>query len=82
MELSTIREATSCAVAQERPSIFMEPESSLPLSQEPSTGPFPEPDCFGLYDPILSAPRSVFILSIRLHLGCPSRSFLLVFQFF
>jgi hypothetical protein len=82
MELSTFREATSCAVTQERPRIFIEPESSLPHSQKPYTGFYPEPDCFGIYDPILSVPRSVLILSIHLHLGCPSSSFHPVSQFF
>jgi hypothetical protein len=32
----------------------MEPEGSLPWSQEPSTGPYPEPDQSNLYHPILS----------------------------
>jgi hypothetical protein len=32
----------------------MEPESSLPCSQEPSTGPYPEPDQSNQYNPILS----------------------------
>jgi hypothetical protein len=32
----------------------MEPESSLPHTQEPSTGPYPEPDQSGPYHLILS----------------------------
>jgi hypothetical protein len=31
----------------------MEPEGSLPYSQEPSTGPYPEPDQCNSYRPIL-----------------------------
>jgi hypothetical protein len=34
-------------------SIFMEPEGSLPYSQEPATGPYPEPDVSGLHLPIV-----------------------------
>jgi hypothetical protein len=33
---------------------FMEPEGSLPCSQEPTTGPHPEPDQSNPYHPILS----------------------------
>jgi hypothetical protein len=33
---------------------FMEPEDSLPYSQEPSTGPYPEHDRSSPYYPILS----------------------------
>jgi hypothetical protein len=46
----------------------MEPEGSLPCSQEPSTGPCPEPDQSDLYHPILSL-RSMLILSSHLRLG-------------
>jgi hypothetical protein len=33
---------------------FMEPEGSLPCSQEPAIGPYPQPDQSGPYHPILS----------------------------
>jgi hypothetical protein len=44
VELSIIREAASCAATRYILSIFMEPEDSLPSSQELSTYNYPEPD--------------------------------------
>jgi hypothetical protein len=43
-ELSPSCEAANCAAIQEIPSNFKEPEGSSPCSQEPSTGPYPEPE--------------------------------------
>jgi hypothetical protein len=51
----------------------MEPEGSLPCSQEPSTDPYPETDRSNPYHPIL---RSILILSTHLHVGLPSGLFL------
>jgi hypothetical protein len=54
---------------------FMDPEGSLPSSQEPSTGPYPEPDRSSPQHPILSLLRSISILSTHLCLGLPSGLF-------
>jgi hypothetical protein len=43
---------------------FMEPEGSLPCSQEPSTGPYPLPDQSGLDHPILSLSLIIIIIII------------------
>jgi hypothetical protein len=43
-ELSPSWEAANCAAIQDIPSNFKEPEGSSPCLQEPSTGPYPEPD--------------------------------------
>jgi hypothetical protein len=51
---------------------FMEPEGSSQCSQEPSTGPYPEPDQSSPYYLIL---RSILILSIHLRLDLPSGLF-------
>jgi hypothetical protein len=42
-ELSPSWEAANSAAIQEIPSTFKEPKGSSPCSQEPSTGPYPEP---------------------------------------
>jgi hypothetical protein len=53
----------------------MEHEGSLPCSQEPSPGPYPEPDRSSPYHPILSLFRSILILSYHLRLGLLSGLF-------
>jgi hypothetical protein len=50
----------------------MEPEGSLPYSQEPSTGPYPEPDRFNPYYPTC---LPILILPTHLRLGLPSGFF-------
>jgi hypothetical protein len=56
----------------------MEPEGSLPHSQELSTCPYPEPDQSTPQHSILSL-RSILILSTHLHLGFPGGLFPSVF---
>jgi hypothetical protein len=46
---------------------FMEPEGSIPNSQELSTCSYPEPD-----QSSPTSPRSILILSTHLRLGLPS----------
>jgi hypothetical protein len=53
-KLSPSSEAASCAATQKFPNTLMEPVSLLPCSQEPSTGPYPEPDQSSPYHSILS----------------------------
>jgi hypothetical protein len=54
---------------------FKKPEGSSPCSQEPSTGPYPQPD----RDPVHTIPsylsKIYFILSTHLRLGLPSGLF-------
>jgi hypothetical protein len=52
---------------------FKEPEGSSPCSQEPSTGPYPEPDRSSPSYPI--SLRSIIISSTHLRLGLPSGLF-------
>jgi hypothetical protein len=54
MELSPSWEAANCVAIQEIPCNFKEPKGSSPCSQEPSTGPYPEPVWSSLHHPILS----------------------------
>jgi hypothetical protein len=55
MELSRSWEAANCAATQEIQSQhFIKPEGSLPCSQEPFTGPYPEPDQSNPHHAILS----------------------------
>jgi hypothetical protein len=51
----------------------MDPEGSLPSSQEPSTGPYPQPDQSSPYHPI--SVGSMLILYTHLHLCLPSGLF-------
>jgi hypothetical protein len=50
-ELSPSWEAANCAAIQETPCNFKESEGSSPCSQEPSTGPYPEPVRSSPYHP-------------------------------
>jgi hypothetical protein len=54
MELSPPWEAANFASYLRTSQHFMETERSLPCSQEPSTGPYPQPDLPSLYQLILS----------------------------
>jgi hypothetical protein len=57
------------------PQLFMEAGGSIPCSQEPSTGPYPEPYQSNPLHPILSLLRPILILSNHLRLGLPSGLF-------
>jgi hypothetical protein len=58
----------------------MGPEGSLTCSEEPSTGPYPEPDHSSPHYTILSLLRSIVILSIHLRLGLPTGLFISAFS--
>jgi hypothetical protein len=54
----------------------MEPEGSVPCSQEPSTGPYLESDESSSYHPILCLSlTAILMLSFHLRLGLPSGLF-------
>jgi hypothetical protein len=53
----------------------MEPEISLPCSEEPSTGPYPEPRSIQSIPLHPISLRSILILSIHLHFHLPSGLF-------
>jgi hypothetical protein len=75
MELRPSWEAASCAATQEFPKILWNLKVHwLQYSQEPSTGPYPEPDQSSLPHPI--SLRSILILTTHLHLGLSSGIFL------
>jgi hypothetical protein len=50
----------------------METESSLPFSQQPPTGPYPEPDESSPYHQNLPLLKYILILSTHLRLGLNS----------
>jgi hypothetical protein len=50
----------------------MEPEGSLPCSQEPATCPYPEPNETNPHPPNPVSLRSIFMLSSHLRLGLRS----------
>jgi hypothetical protein len=49
------------------------PEGSLPCSQEPITGPYPEPDESSPRPPHPTAPRTMLILFSYLHVGLQTK---------
>jgi hypothetical protein len=53
----------------------MEPEGSLQCSQQPATGPLPEPDAYTLTHIYTCTLRSILILYSHLRLGLPSGLF-------
>jgi hypothetical protein len=52
--MSSFWEGASRSATLEFSNYFMEPEPSVPCSQEPFTDPYCEPDQSSLYHPILS----------------------------
>jgi hypothetical protein len=58
---------------------FMEPEGSIPNSQELSNCSYPELDQSSPHHPHLTSPRPILILFTHLRLGLPSSLFPYVF---
>jgi len=75
MEQNLSWEASSHSASQESPHLFLEPEGSLLCSQEPTIGPYTEPDESSLHLPTLFFWGSSSI--ITLHLCLPYGLFLL-----
>jgi hypothetical protein len=76
MELSPSWEAISGTATQELFNILWNPKVySLPCSQEPSTGPYPEPDQSSQCHPHPVSLKSILILSTHLRIGLPSGLF-------
>jgi hypothetical protein len=64
MEQGPSSEAVSHSATQAIPPLFMKLEGSLPCSQEPATGPYPER---------INVPlKLILILSSHVHPGLPS----------
>jgi hypothetical protein len=74
MELTSSWKAAYRVATQKTSQQFMEPEASLPCSQEPSTGPYPQPHQSNPYHPIPHI-FAIIILSSHLLLGLPSGLF-------
>jgi hypothetical protein len=75
-ELSTAREATTCAASHSVVSLhFMEPEGSLPRSKQLSNCTYPQPEQSSPQHSILSLKVPILMLSIYLRLGLPSGLF-------
>jgi hypothetical protein len=66
MDLSPSWEAANCAANSETSQHFVEPEGSLPRSQEPSTGPYPQPYRVHTTPPYLSKIHFNIVHHLRL----------------
>jgi hypothetical protein len=75
-EQSPSEETTSCPGYSRNSPLFMEPECSKLCSQEPDSGPYPEPDESSHHPANLFLGKLIFILSSYLRLYLPNCSFL------